>query len=31
MDPAKVETVLEWKRLKNVGEIYGFLGLAGYY
>ena len=31
MDPSKVETVLQWKRLKNVAEIHSFLGLAAYY
>ena len=31
MDPAKVESVLNWKQPKNVSEIHSFLGLAGYY
>lgn len=31
MDPAKMEAVLEWKRLKNMGKIHSFLGLVGYY
>nr|XP_027186585.1 uncharacterized protein LOC101494362 [Cicer arietinum] len=31
VDPAKVESVLEWKAPKSVVEIRSFLGLAGYY
>ena len=31
VDPAKIETVLQWERPKNVAEIRSFLGLAGYY
>ena len=31
VDPAKIEAVLEWERLRNVTEIRSFLGLAGYY
>jgi hypothetical protein len=31
VDPAKVEVVVNWKKLKTVTEIRSFLGLAGYY
>ncbi|MCI66244.1 hypothetical protein A2U01_0087502, partial [Trifolium medium] len=31
MDPAKVETVLEWGTLEFVTKIRSFLGLLGYY
>ena len=31
VDPAKVETVLDWRQPRNVSEIRSFLGLAGYY
>ena len=31
VDPAKVDTILQWQRPKNVMEIHNFLGLAGYY
>ena len=31
IDPAKIDAILQWKRLKNVTEIRSFLGLAGYY
>ena len=31
VDPAKVETVTNWKQLKTVIEVKSFLGLAGYY
>ncbi|XP_043721172.1 uncharacterized mitochondrial protein AtMg00860-like [Telopea speciosissima] len=31
VDPGKVKAVLEWEPPKNVGEIWSFLGLAGYY
>ncbi|GAU51879.1 hypothetical protein TSUD_416640 [Trifolium subterraneum] len=31
VDPAKVETVLNWERPRTVSEIRSFLGLAGYY
>ncbi|XP_073224802.1 uncharacterized protein [Cicer arietinum] len=31
VDPAKVESVLEWKAPKSLTEIRNFLGLAGYY
>jgi hypothetical protein len=30
IDPSKVIAVIEWEPPKNVGEIYSFLGLAGY-
>lgn len=30
-DPAKIEVVVNWERLKNVSEIWSLLGLAGYY
>jgi hypothetical protein len=28
---AKVQAVLEWPRPRSVRDVYGFLGLAGYY
>ena len=31
MDPTKVKSVTEWLAPTSVGEICGFLGLAGYY
>nr|GEV36568.1 retrotransposon protein, putative, Ty3-gypsy subclass [Tanacetum cinerariifolium] len=31
MDPAKVEAITKWPRLKSVTEVRSFLGLAGYY
>ncbi|CAO1940470.1 unnamed protein product [Urochloa humidicola] len=31
VDPSKVNDVLNWKQPKNVKEVRGFLGLAGYY
>ena len=31
MDPSKVTTIQDWKRLTNVREVRSFLGLAGYY
>nr|GEU50879.1 retrotransposon protein, putative, Ty3-gypsy subclass [Tanacetum cinerariifolium] len=31
MDPAKVEAISKWPRLKTVTEVRSFLGLAGYY
>ncbi|XP_058185964.1 uncharacterized protein LOC131303212 [Rhododendron vialii] len=31
VDPGKIESVMNWKRPKNVFEIRSFLGLAGYY
>ena len=31
VDPAKVNSVLEWDRPRTVTEITSFLGLAGYY
>jgi hypothetical protein len=31
VDPSKVRDVLNWNPPKNVPEIRGFLGLAGYY
>ena len=31
VDPEKVESVMSWKRPKNVFEIRSFLGLADYY
>ena len=30
VDPSKVQEVLDWKTPQNVGDIRGFLGLAGY-
>lgn len=29
-DPAKIEVVVKWERLKNMTEIHSYLGLAGY-
>ena len=31
VNPAKVKSVLEWPRPKNVKGVRGFLGLTGYY
>jgi len=31
IDPAKIETMLNWERPKTVTEVRSFLGLAGYY
>jgi hypothetical protein len=31
VNPNKVQAVLDWKAPKNVKEIRGFLGMAGYY
>jgi hypothetical protein len=31
VDPSKVQDVLSWKAPTNVGDIWSFLGLAGYY
>ena len=31
VDPAKIEAVIKWQPPKNVTEVRGFLGLAGYY
>ncbi len=31
VDPSKVEAILNWKPPRNVTEVRGFLGLAGYY
>ena len=31
VDPAKIEAVVNWKSPRNVIEVRGFLGLAGYY
>ena len=31
VNPNKVQSVIEWKAPKNVKEIRGFLGMAGYY
>jgi len=31
VDPAKIETMLNWERPKTVTEVRSFLGLAGYY
>nr|GEY08950.1 DNA/RNA polymerases superfamily protein [Tanacetum cinerariifolium] len=31
IDPAKVEAITKWPRLKTVTEVRSFLGLAGYY
>jgi hypothetical protein len=31
VNPNKVQAVLDWKAPKNVKEIQGFLGMAGYY
>lgn len=30
VDPTKVAVVMEWKQLKNVTEVWSFLGLADY-
>jgi hypothetical protein len=31
VDPSKVASVIEWESPKNAGDIWSFLGLAGYY
>ncbi|KAL4347884.1 hypothetical protein GQ457_17G008840 [Hibiscus cannabinus] len=31
VDPKKIQTVIDWRPPKNVGEVCSFLGLAGYY
>jgi hypothetical protein len=31
VDPAKVESIMEWHALTNVPEVRRFMGLAGYY
>ncbi|KAK9034782.1 hypothetical protein V6N11_076839 [Hibiscus sabdariffa] len=31
VDPKKVQTILDWRPLRNVGEVRSFLGLARYY
>ncbi|KAK8597147.1 hypothetical protein V6N12_065623 [Hibiscus sabdariffa] len=31
VDPKKVQTILDWRLPRNVGEVRSFLGLAGYY
>ena len=31
IDPAKVDVILQWERLKNVMEIHNFLKLVGNY
>jgi hypothetical protein len=31
VDPSKVASVTEWESPKNAGDIWSFLGLAGYY
>ena len=31
VDPTKVDTVTKWEAPTTVGEIWSFLGLAGYY
>jgi hypothetical protein len=31
VNPSKVASVLEWEAPKNVKQIRGFLGMAGYY
>ena len=31
VDPVKIEVVMSWKPPRNVTEVRGFLGLAGYY
>ncbi|KAL4280490.1 hypothetical protein GQ457_03G019150 [Hibiscus cannabinus] len=31
VDPQKVQTILDWRPLRNVSEVRSFLGLAGYY
>jgi hypothetical protein len=29
--PKKIQSILDWKALKNVKEVRGFLGMTGYY
>ncbi|KAK8557933.1 hypothetical protein V6N12_010156 [Hibiscus sabdariffa] len=31
VDPKKIQSILDWRPLKNVGEVRSFLGLASYY
>ncbi|XP_017628564.1 uncharacterized protein LOC108471461 [Gossypium arboreum] len=31
VDPKKIETIVQWKALRNVSDVHSFLGLAGYY
>lgn len=31
MDPANIDAVMKWDRLKTLSKISSFLGLAGYY
>ncbi|KAL4377389.1 hypothetical protein GQ457_02G024050 [Hibiscus cannabinus] len=31
VDPKKVQTILDWRPPRNVGEVRSFLGLVGYY
>ena len=31
VNPSKVQSVLDWQAPKNVKEVRGFLGMAGYY
>ena len=31
VDPAKIETVINWKQSKTVAEVRSFLGFIGYY
>ena len=31
VDPQKIESVMQWPKLRNVTEVKSFLGLAGYY
>ncbi|KAL4319783.1 hypothetical protein GQ457_18G010820 [Hibiscus cannabinus] len=31
VDPKKVQTILDWRPLRNVSEVRSFLGVAGYY
>ncbi|KAK9017533.1 hypothetical protein V6N11_080012 [Hibiscus sabdariffa] len=31
VDPKKVQTILDWRPQRNVGEVRSFIGLAGYY
>ena len=31
VDPAKIDSIIQWERPKNVTEVRTFLGLAGYY